>query len=334
MRRVAVLAAIAAVVGGAVLMLFRSRGLSPGYFSLHSFTDDASGLMDGTQVRLNGIPIGYLDAQNLTKSRDLMRKVRLDLKVRDAYLEQIPADSVVGLASDNLLGDLYIAIHRGQSSAHVQPGAELPAIQAQDISKIMARLGQQMDRLQSISDRIDRLLSEATAGHGSVGKLVNNPTLKQATGVSAQLQALMDDVRHGKGTMTKLFFDDPLSAQMQSPMKRLDDIMGTADHRSTQMKELTTELNSATKEFQALQAEAKSGKGSLAKLDALQQNVDALTVKWDAMVARVTAGQGTIGQLLVNPQMNQALDAAMRDVQALVQGLKTNPKKVVSLKIF
>lgn len=167
-----------------------------------------------------------------------------------------------------------------------------------------------------------------------MGKLANDPTLQKATGMSAQLQALMGDVQHGKGTMTKLFFDDPLSAQMQSPMKRLDDIMGTADHRSAQMKELTTEWNSAMKEFQALQAEAKSGKGSLARLDVLQHNVDALSVKWDAMMFRIASGQGTIGQLLVNPQMNQALDAAMRDVQVLAQALKTNPKKVVSFKIF
>ena len=167
-----------------------------------------------------------------------------------------------------------------------------------------------------------------------MGKLVNDPNLKQATGLSADLQSLMNDMQHGKGTMSKLFFDDPLSAQMQSPMKRLDDIMGTVDHRSAQMKEFAAEMSSATKEFQALQAEAKSGKGSLAKLDALQRNVDALSVKWEATLSRITAGQGTIGQLLVNPQMNDALDAAMRDVQLLAQGLKTNPKKFVSLKIF
>ena len=40
---------------------------------------------------------------------------------------------------------------------------------------MMARMGQQMDRLQSMSDRIDKLLADVNAGHGSMGKLVNDP---------------------------------------------------------------------------------------------------------------------------------------------------------------
>ena len=61
-----------AVLGGCVLLaaagysLFRVKDLAPGYVELRTFLDDASGLVDGTQVRLNGIPIGYLDGQKLT----------------------------------------------------------------------------------------------------------------------------------------------------------------------------------------------------------------------------------------------------------------------------
>ena len=79
--------------------------------------------MDGTQVRLNGIPIGYLDAQKLTDSRNPQRKVRFDLKVKESYLRDIPADSLVGLASDNLLGEQYIGIHRGKSPNTFSPAA-------------------------------------------------------------------------------------------------------------------------------------------------------------------------------------------------------------------
>ena len=100
------------------------------------------------------------------------------------------------------------------------------------------------------------------------------------------------------------------------------------------MKELSGELDRATKEFQTLQAELKAGKGSLGKLDALQQSIDGLTVKWDAMMDRINSGQGTLGQFMVNPQLNEALDATMREVQALAQGLKTNPKKFITIKIF
>ena len=61
---------VCVLLGAAGFLLFHATELSPGYVKLHAYMDDASGLMDGTQVRLDGIPIGYLDGQKLTGSRN------------------------------------------------------------------------------------------------------------------------------------------------------------------------------------------------------------------------------------------------------------------------
>ena len=333
LRRLAVLATIVAALGGAAFLMLRSRDLSPGYADLLLFTDDASGLMDGTQVRLNGIAIGYLEAQKLTNSRDPMRKIELALKVKKSYLDQIPTDSVAGLAADNLLGDQFIAIHRGRSAQHIEERAELRNTQAQDIGKMMARMSQQLDRLNDIAARADKLLGGVTAGRGSAGKLVNDPKLKQGT-VAAELAGLMGDVQHGHGTLTKLFYEDPLSAQTQGPLKRLDEVMATAGKSADQMKELTEGLTRAGNEFQALQADFAAGKGSFGKLDEFGRRADGLTMKWNAMLDRLNSGQGTAGQLQVNPQLNQALDGTMREFQELAKGLKTNPRKFIAIRLF
>ena len=117
-------------------------------------------------------------------------------------------------------------------------------------------------------------------------------------------------------------------------MKRLDEVMAAAGNSTKQMKELTDGLAGVTQEFHTLQADIAAGKGSMGKLDVLQKRFDELTVKWDALLDRVNSGQGTAGQLLVNPQLNQALDAMTRDVQELSNGLKTNPKKFITVRIF
>ena len=261
------------VLGGCVLVaalgffLFRAKDLSPGYVQLRTFLDDAAGLMDGTQVRLNGIPIGYLDGQKLTNSRDPKRKIEFDLKVRERYLREIPVDSVVGLASDNLLGDQFIGIRRGRSAQHVQAGAELGTTQAQDITRMMAQMSRQLDRLQAVVTRADKLMSSVGNGSGAIGKIVQDPQLKTGAGVSGELDQLMADVQHGHGTVTKLFYEDPLDEQLQAPLKRLDAIMASAEGTSARLKEFQDGLERATGEFHTLQAEIKAGKGSLAKLD-------------------------------------------------------------------
>jgi phospholipid/cholesterol/gamma-HCH transport system substrate-binding protein len=323
---------VCGLLAAAGFLMFHASELSPGYVKLHAYLDDASGLMDGTQVRLDGIPIGYLDGQKLTGSRNPRKKVEFDLKVEEHFLQDIPVDSTVGLASDNLLGEQYIGIHRGHSPQHVQAGAELGSSLAEDITKIMAQMSLQLDRLQAIFTRAEKLMSGVGTGKGAIGKIVQNP--QAGAGFKGELDQLIADVQHGHGTMTKLLYDEPLDAQLQAPLKKLNEVMATADASSAKMKEFQDGLDGAAREFQALQNELKSGKGSAAKVGQLQTRLNELSVKIDGMMAKINSGQGTIGQLLVNPQLNEALAGTTREFQELAKGLKSNPKKFVKFKVF
>jgi phospholipid/cholesterol/gamma-HCH transport system substrate-binding protein len=329
-----------AVLGACLLvavpgvLLFRAKGLSPGYVPLHTFLDDAAGLVDGTQVRLNGIPIGYLDAQKHTNSLDPKRKIEFDLKVRERYLREIPVDSVVGLASDNLLGDQYIGIRRGRSAEHVLAGAELGNTQTQDITRMMAQMSRQLDRLQAVVTRADKVMSNVDKGSGAIGKIVQDPQLKAGARVSDELDQLMADIQHGHGTVTKLFYEDQIDKQLDAPLKRLDAIMASAEGTSARLKEFKDGLELATAEFHTLQTEIDAGKGTFARLGQLQARFDELTVKIDGMMDKINSGQGTVGQLMVNPQLNEALAGTTREFQELAKGLKTNPWKFVALRLF
>jgi len=334
-RRVAI-----AVLGAFILvavagfLLFRSQDFSPGYVRLRTYQDDAAGLMDGTQVRLNGIPIGYLDGQKLTNSRDPSRKIEFDLKVRARSLREIPVDSVVGLASDNLLGQQFIGIRQGRSAQHVQAGAELGTTQTQDITRMMAQMSVQLDRLQAVFTRADKLMSAVGKGRGAIGKFVQHPQLQSSAGASSEFDQLMADVRHGHGTVTKLFYEDPLDEQLRGPLKRLDAIMASTEDTTVRLKEVQDGLERATGEFHRLQTEISAGKGSLARLGQLQARFDELTFRIDGMMDKINSGQGTVGQLMVNPQLNETLAGATREVQELSKEVKKNPLKLVRFRLF
>jgi phospholipid/cholesterol/gamma-HCH transport system substrate-binding protein len=328
------------VVGACILvavpgfLLFRAQDFSPGYVQLRTYQDDAAGLMDGTQVRLNGIPIGYLDGQKLTNSRDPSRKIEFDLKVRARSLREIPVDSVVGLASDNLLGQQFIGIRQGRSAQHVQAGAELGTTQTQDITRMMAQMSLQLDRLQAVFTRADKLMSAVGKGRGAIGKFVQHPQLQSSAGASSEFDQLMADVRHGHGTVTKLFYEDPLDEQLRGPLKRLDAIMASTEDTTARLKEVQDALERATGEFHTLQTEISAGKGSLARLGQLQARFDELTFRIDGMMDKINSGQGTVGQLMVNPQLNETLAGATREVQELSKEVKKNPLKLVRFRLF
>jgi phospholipid/cholesterol/gamma-HCH transport system substrate-binding protein len=49
---------------------------------------------------------------------------------------------------------------------------------------------------------------------------------------------------------------------------------------------------------------------------------------------KINSGQGTIGQLMVNPQLNETLAGATREVQELSKVVKKNPLKLVRIHLF
>src|SRR5262245_20551384 len=98
------------VLLAAALWVATERGLLRGYVVLRTYVDDASGLTLGTKVRIDGIPVGYLDHQRLTGSRDHNRAVEFEMKIRARYLQKIPVDSTVRVVADNLLSDKAINI--------------------------------------------------------------------------------------------------------------------------------------------------------------------------------------------------------------------------------
>jgi phospholipid/cholesterol/gamma-HCH transport system substrate-binding protein len=199
---------------------------------------------------------------------------------------------------------------------------------------MMAQMSRQLERLQAVFTRADNLMSSVDTGSGVIGKIVQNPKLQTGAGVSGEFDQLMADMQHGHGTFTKLFYEEPLDQQLAAPLKRLDEIMASAEATSGRLKEFKDGLESVAGEFHTLQAEIDAGKGSFAKLGQLQARFDELTFKIDRMMDRINSGQGTAGQLTVNPQLSEALAGTTREFQELAKGLRANPRKFITLRLF
>lgn len=320
------------VVFAAGLWIANSKGLLLGYAQLFSYTDDASGLNDGSKVRVDGVPIGYLDHQRLTGSRDPRRRVEFDMKVQTRALSKIPVDSAVGIAADNLMGDLSINITRGESQQHVQPGAELRSVKAIDPNKLMADIGNQLQALQAVADRANALLSGVDAGQGTLGKFRTEWDQKYGT-LPDDVKKLIDDYQNAHGTLDKVFVhNDELNNQIDTTKKRIDDLMaGIQPGQGTRarVEAIRREFDRTQKEIDSLNAAIKTRSGNLRDL---QQRADDLTAKMDGIAARIDNGQGTLGLLLVNPQLSEALTGTTKNFQALARDMRANPRKFFAFR--
>jgi len=326
-----------------VFLLTSSKNPFSRYEQLRTYMDNAAGLPDGTEVRLNGILIGFLETPRLTESRDPKRAVEFDMRVKPDFLPQIPEDSTVAIAASTLLGGKVIDITKGVSKVAVKPGAELRSAQVEDIPQLMGEMKVVLDSLNTIAARVDGLLAGIEQGKGNIGKLLKDQELyDRLNGIAAEGQKLLTDVRTANGTLGKLIYDDTLYRDLDAPLKRVDSmIAGLQGGQGTAGKllkdpALYDEARQSLTQIHALLNELNAGKGTAGKLmkdEELYHRMDELVAKFNVTVDKINAGQGSLGQFVVNPQLYDALTGATREFQGLAKDMRTNPKKFLSLRL-
>jgi phospholipid/cholesterol/gamma-HCH transport system substrate-binding protein len=326
-----------------VFLLTSSKGILQHNSLLRTYMDDASGITQGSTVRLNGFPVGYLDAVRLTNSRDPKRTVEFDIMVQEKYLKDIPVDSVAGIAAANLLGDKFINITKGQSQQAVKEGDELRSAQVQDIPELMGQMAKLLDSFKVIVGRVDNLLAGVEAGKGTIGKFLTDDELyARLNGIAGEGQKLLADVRNGKGSVSKLLYSDEFYNELRAPIKRIDAILGdlqAGQGTLGQLMENRALFDDAQKtiaEIHSLVVDMNAGKGTAGKLlkdDQIARHADELVNKLTAIVDKINAGQGTAGQFAVNPQLYEAMTGATREFQSLAKDIRANPKKFLTIRL-
>lgn len=326
-----------------IFLLTSSRGFFQKTAFLHTYMDDASGMAEGTPVRLNGFTIGSLEKVELIARSEPKRSVEFIMKVQEKFLTQIPVDSVAGISAANLLGDKFINITKGRNPQTVKDGAEIKSLQAQDIPELMAQSANLLQTFQTIVNRLDSLLAGVEAGKGNIGKLLKDEELyNRLNGIATEGQNLLSDVRKGQGTISKLIYDDALYQEIRSPIKRVDallaDLQAGNGSAGKLLKDpaLYDEAKGSLVEIRALLADLNAGKGTAGKLlkdDALHKRLEELIAKFNGTIDKLNSGQGTLGQLLVNPQLYDSLNGATREFQSLAKDMRANPKKFLTIRL-
>jgi phospholipid/cholesterol/gamma-HCH transport system substrate-binding protein len=326
-----------------VFLLTQSQGLFRNTATLRTYMDDASGITEGTPVRLNGILVGTLDKVQLTSSKDPRRTVEFQMQIQKKYLEQIPEDSVVGIAASNLLGDKYLNITKGLSSRTVKDGAELKSLQSQDIPELMAQMSGLLKSFQDLVGRVGNLMQGVEEGKGNLGLFLKDEELyRRINDIASEGKGLLADIRSSKGTFGKLIYDDALYNEIRAPLKRMDamlaDLQAGQGSAGKMLRDpaLYDEARATVGEIRAVLADLNAGKGTAGKLlkdETLHKHLDELVAKLNGTMDKINSGQGTLGQLMVNPQLYESLTGTTREFQSLARDMRANPKKFLTIRL-
>lgn len=311
---------------------------------LHTYTSDASALTTGAPVRINGILAGKVNSIALSGSNEPQRIVKIDFVVDQDKLRDIPVDSVVSIASDNLLGSsMYLNINKGRSSQTVRAGDTLKSTPPLEINGFIERGNDVLDSVQSVVQKVGEIVGQIENGQGTIGKLLVDETLyKSLEDTVAQVQILATTLNSRKGTIGMLVNDDQLYDQMKTLVARVDTITnGLQQGQGTlgmfiKDPKMYNDLDGDIKQLDTILTNLNSGKGTaglLLKDPRIANQISSTLDKIDLTMDKVNSGRGTIGQLLVNPQLYDEATGTTHELHELLRDFRANPKKFLRIQL-
>ena len=335
-------------LGILILLMSGTGGILTHKIVLRSYFDNASGLREGAPVRLQGVDIGNVSRIRVVS--DPSRKlapVEVTMKVNTKYYSNLHKDSVTTLSTAGVLGETYLDINSATAQGPlVKEGDVLTTREAPQIEDVVRASQSTLQNLQSLEQRVDRILAFVESGQGSLGKVIYDPGLyNRLTETVAQLQNVVGEVANGKGSLGKLLVDDQLYRSANDTITKLntiiDDINAGKGTAGKFLKDPTlyNTANETMANVKKLTDDINAGKGPIGVLARDQEFADRLKNtmnKVSALSDQLNSGQGTIGKMIKDPTLYDNTNGLLVETRDLIKAIRQNPKKylTIHLKFF
>jgi phospholipid/cholesterol/gamma-HCH transport system substrate-binding protein len=307
--------------------------------TLYTYVDDASGLRAGSPVRLQDVSIGTVDNIRIVPDRP-QTPVQIKMKVAGPGTDFIKKDSVVMLTTVGALGETYVNIDSTSAKqGAAQDGATLPWRDVPDLQDVVRSSQTTLQNVNVLLTRVDRIVGAIENQQGSVGQLIYSRALYDNLNRSViQAQEILNEINTGKGSLGQLLRSNDLYDKLNATVDKVNQLADEmqAGHGTIGKLLKDPALYDNANKFVA---DINSGKGALGKFahdpefaNKLQNMVNRLSDITD----RLDRGEGSAGRLLRDTSLYDNANKLMTDSQALVQGIRQNPKKylTIHLKLF
>jgi len=298
-------------------------------YSLTIKTDNASGLKPGGNVEFAGVPVGVVSDVTIESGEN---PVRIHLLINEGIL--LPSDvqpfSTAPLIGGGALlklqvpprtqGDVEVTATLPTDGTGVIPGP----INSGMFDQLTAQLDQRMKPIMASLEKFNQLSDTFTELGENLNTLVQPQSDEQLAGGEApnlrtavlKLNSTLDKATEGLSLAKDWLSDETLGKDVRESVTKAKTLIDNATKAVDRYTELAQSLQTSTKSI----------------TDRLLPVADQLSVTLED-VRRLTnaanQGQGTIGQLMANPDLYNSLnDAATRlertlvDVQLLIQKFK------------
>jgi phospholipid/cholesterol/gamma-HCH transport system substrate-binding protein len=292
----------------AVLVFARVGAMHGDTARLFALVGDATGVMSGTQVWLDGEKIGLVHGVSFRPpSADSSRRLAIELEItrdalgvlrQDSYAQIKPGGKLIGapVVHLNSGSNRARALHEGDSVI-IRPSTQLDAIREQLV-------GTQRD-LPDLIANVRVLRTGLRAATGTVGAFMSPESSAHIHGTSVAVQRLTAAALHGSGSLGAAY-SRGMGPEAALLRKRVDSL-------------------------RTLVTEASSGVSRVRSGVELQRSIASLRSEITAVRARAAdSSAGTIGRARADLALSRELASMQSELDALMTDVKKRPLRYLN----
>jgi len=212
---------------------------------------------------------------------------------------QLTTNSRVAIRNVGLMGEKVIAVDLKTTGVPYSPRDTIPGVYEKGIPEVMGEMGETIDAVAALSTQLKNI-ADAMQQNGTLDR-----TLANFLSSSEELKMAVSENR----------------AVLNETMQNLRASSRTA-------KALTSDRRAQ------LEHTLDSFERSAASMERLTAQLDTVRASLASVSGKVDRGQGTLGKLVNDDQLYRDARESVAALHALVEDIKKNPKKYISLKVF
>lgn len=264
--------------------------------------EKVNGLNMASPVKVNGFKVGQV--REITYDYET-NKISVELSF-DKDLK-IPEGSTITFANE-LLGSATLQLNLGASKTYMEVGSTIPTEME---TGLMDKVGtDMMPMVTAILPKVDSIV-------GSVNQILANPAINASvTRVDAITRELATSA-------------EELSALMGSLNRAVPGLVGNVNGVMTNANALTNDLKTTTGNLNTFTSSLNQ-----MPLDTTLNRINATLANVQRLTAQLNNQNSSLGMLMNDKKLYQNAASTVASLDSLLQDVKKNPKKYITIKVF
>ncbi len=273
------------------------------YYAIYSQVD---GLTSSSAVILNGVKIGLI--QKVEFINDNSGRILTTLKINSDVF--VGKNSIARITSSDLLGGKVVSIVLDTLSQPAVDGDTL-------VAEVQSALSEQ---IMPLKDKAESLMLSLDSLAMSLKGAFNPQTQKSLNSSFANLDKTLANLEHASESLDNLVSTD--DSKLRKMINNLESITSNIKNNNEALSNALKNISTITDSL------AKSNLASTIN------NANATLSQTASIMDKINRGEGTMGMLINNDSLYNALEKSAVDLDHLLVDLKQNPKRYVHISVF